>query len=68
MTICWSEVRERWDTQAVRQLKQKSDDFFVTHDSTFAGRVFPGCGAVNFQRTAMEDLFKVDLQQRGMLV
>lgn len=40
----------------------------VQQDPTFASRVFPGCRAVNFQRTAMEDLFKVDLQQRGRLV
>lgn len=36
----------------------------VQQDPTFASRVFPGCRAVNFQRAAMEDLFKVDLQQK----
>lgn len=30
-------------------------------DTTFGRWVFPGCGAVYFERTAMEDLFKVDL-------
>lgn len=34
---------------------------FSLRDATFGRWVFPGCGAVYFERTAMEDLFKVDL-------
>lgn len=32
--------------------------------TTFRGGVLPGRGAVYFKRTAMKDLFKVDLQKK----
>lgn len=35
------------------------------NDITFGSWVFPGRGAVYFKRTAMEDLFKVDLEREG---